>query len=430
MDENSSNNIDNVNPEVPDVVIEAVVHGSQEVSNNALQVEQGMEFWPEYCDPSYRMPEIINVKVEEPDGGHYFLPIKIDNALVEKKLYVGGYRNKSSGKVYHHAYTQTPKEPKKAKKINRNTATRETQTYVMRSLSVQPYRENGTQMERPDLVLDNSQDVVIASKPYFNSESLLLLKKQKTIIIQRIWRGYMARLRADQIRKRNVAFKKEIEDEKVKKEEELKKIAKETLARRIHPKSNSDFAKLYNELDDWRTQEIKKIKASVKGEEELRTALNEFLALETKALQSMQKLKIKAQKELHEEKTVKMMEEMSKPCRWQLSRGEIALVQTTETVRSKELLHLYNALHAQVNNVDERLEILLTLKTTVSEYPDDNLPRSIMDLVDREADLLQRGRPISHMENLRKRINNLYTLFIQSAEYNPRVNDFLKLPNV
>ncbi len=32
------------------------------------------------------------------------------------------------------------------------------------------------------------------------------------------------------------------------------------MARRTHPKSNSDFAVLYNELDTWRKGEVNKIK--------------------------------------------------------------------------------------------------------------------------------------------------------------------------
>lgn len=32
------------------------------------------------------------------------------------------------------------------------------------------------------------------------------------------------------------------------------------MARRTHPKSNADFAVLYNELDTWRKAEVQKIK--------------------------------------------------------------------------------------------------------------------------------------------------------------------------
>ena len=113
------------------------------------------------------------------------------------------------------------------------------------------------------------------------------------------------------------------------------KTAKETLARRTNPKTNADFALLYNELDSWRKAEIAKIKSTVKGEKELQDAMSALLNHETQALQTMQQLKLNAQRSVHEEKTMSMLSEMSKPHQWQLSRGEIANVQTPETIKAK-----------------------------------------------------------------------------------------------
>jgi hypothetical protein len=65
----------------------------------------------------------------------------------------------------------------------------------------------------------------------------------------------------------------------------------------------------------------------------------------------------------------------------------------------------------------------------VREY-DSPLTRDIADLVDREADLLNRGRPIQSMERLRTRLSNLVLQFIETPEYNPRAADFIgKSPN-
>lgn len=42
--------------------------------------------------------------------------------------------------------------------------------------------------------------------------------------------------------------------------------------------------------------------------------------------------------------------------------------------------------------IDERLDILVNTKWTVKEW-DCNLTREIVELIDREADMLNRGRP-------------------------------------
>ena len=82
-----------------------------------------------------------------------------------------------------------------------NLRTRETQTYDSKTVSVQPGREHGTQMQRVDLYLDDSRDVELAPKNYFTAEELLFLKREKCVELQRVWRGCMARCRADRIRK-------------------------------------------------------------------------------------------------------------------------------------------------------------------------------------------------------------------------------------
>lgn len=63
-------------------------------------------------------------------------------------------------------------------------------------------------------------------------------------------------------------------------------------------------------------------------------------------------------------------------------------------------------------SIDERLDILLHVKWTIKEF-DCNLTREIVDLIDREADMLNRQRPEASLVNLRKRTLNLFLQFIE-----------------
>lgn len=65
------------------------------------------------------------------------------------------------------------------------------------------------------------------------------------------------------------------------------------------------------------------------------------------------------------------------------------------------------------------------MQWTVKDIEGDALTAEIMELVDREADLLNRGRPLKSMESLRARISNLFLRFLENPEYNPRAADFL-----
>jgi hypothetical protein len=64
-------------------------------------------------------------------------------------------------------------------------------------------------------------------------------------------------------------------------------------------------------------------------------------------------------------------------------------VHTPYTTRAKELHELYNGLRLPLLSIDERLDVLLHVKWTVKEF-DCNLTRDLVDLIDREADMLNR----------------------------------------
>lgn len=205
-------------PEDPETVPESnepIVEISTSVTEKEQQRDAetvSADVWPEYCNPSYIMPEKIEVKVSQGNEVYYF-PVTIVKATTQK-IYLGGYRNKNNGLIYHHANSNTPTDTKKSTKDYSNLRTRDTQTTSVRTLSIQPYRESGTQMERIDLKIDNKRDVVKYPKPYFTSDLLLMKKKASVIEIQRAWRGYQARCLANQTRQRNIDFKRSQEESK------------------------------------------------------------------------------------------------------------------------------------------------------------------------------------------------------------------------
>jgi len=378
--------------------------------------------WPDYCNPSYKMPDRIDVKVVTEAETYYFPVVIVKEAA--KKMYLGGYRNKLSGRQYHHASSQTPTDHKKPTKDFSNVRSRETQTYEVRSLSVQPCRESGTQMERIDLRIDNRRDVIIYPKSYFTSDELLAKKKMSTIEIQRCWRGRMARSLANRLRQRNIDFDRRVVQDRESEVVALREQRVKDMARRTHPKSNTDFVVLYNELDSWRRDELQKIKTTLADPEQRKDAMADLLLHETKALRGLQQLKRAAQKELQKERTQNMLERMAMPHLWQLSKGEAAKVFTPETQRAKELLDLFNALNAPLLSTDQRLDVLLNVKWTVQEMVSP-LTQEIVELVDREADLLNRGRAVKSMESLRLRIHHLFLRFLENPEYNPRAAEFM-----
>lgn len=82
---------------------------------------------------------------------------------------------------------------------------------------------------------------------------------------------------------------------------------------------------------------------------------------------------------------------MANPKNWKRSDDRFTEIHTPFTTRAKELMDIYNGLKTTNVPLDERLDILLNTKWTVKEF-DYPLTREIVELIDREADMLNRGR--------------------------------------
>jgi hypothetical protein len=117
---------------------------------------------------------------------------------------------------------------------------------------------------------------------------------------------------------------------------------------------------------------------------------------------------------------------MAAPKKWKAGHVGYASVDTPNIIRARELKELFTALHLPLISVDERLQILLHVKYTVKEF-DCQLTRDIVDLIDREGDLISRGRDAASIEGLRKRISTLFLQFIKTPEFNPEAGHFQKV---
>jgi hypothetical protein len=220
-------------------------------------------------------------------------------------------------------------------------------------------------MARHDLYIDHTRDVEKKPSQYFSSEELFALKLAKTIVIQSHWRGYKARCRA-QGKRNDLALKKQRLDEiQEKKTIEAEEKHKREIERRMKPRTHDDFEILYTELENWRLHETRRVEEAGLQEDERLAALAQLLHKETKLLQTIDRLKIIANRENREAKIKKMLELMAAPKKWAMSDGEIASVHTPFTTRARELLELHNGLNIPLLSIDERLDVLLHVKWTV-----------------------------------------------------------------
>jgi len=393
------------------------------------QIELRIVYMEEHAAPSsYVMPDVISVEVQfGVDIPPKLIQVPIVRAMPDKKAFLGGYRSRKTALEYHHASSQTDPPARAADDEASQKFHRETQTAVLQTRSQQSVREAGTQMPRGHL-LQEEGDTVLRPLPYFDSSMLAELRLEKAIDLQRYTRGWFARTIAIALRRAQAAAAAAAEEEETKQKAEAESRHKLEIQRRMHPHSFEDFEILYNELEAWRLQETRAINEEFADEEAARLeALQQLLLKEQKLLQTIDRLRLQANDENRDKRVRSTLQLMSAPKRWQMSDGEVCQVHTPFTTRAKELMELYNGLRLPLLTIDERLDVLLHVKWTVKEF-DCNLTRDVVELIDREADMLNRGRSEASLQGLRKRLANLFLQFIETPEFNPEAARFQKVP--
>ncbi|KAH8870791.1 IQ and ubiquitin-like domain-containing protein [Schistosoma japonicum] len=342
------------------------------------------------------------------------------------KPFLGGYRNIVTNCRYHNASSQTKPIPRKTPQVVKTS--RDTQTYRMRHFGNITVNHMSTQFSKPGFFVSNSENRVKTPGPYETADEYLARVLTKIIIIQKYVRRWLA--------KRRVARLKKIRDNYIAWEEAQAQEYKDEISRRIahdferrlHPKTRADFDRLYNALEAWRKEEVNKIKEQNLTEAEKKAALALLLDEEAELISAINKHQVSSNKKTAQNIQSLCLKKASAPHRWiSAINGRIMEVATVETIRAKELLDIYESLSMENLTHNERLDILLTLKQTVTPY-NIKISKEIIGLVDREAELIIRGVPDKSLSGLRQRIRNRFIQFAKLPQVNPEIGKYLTVP--
>nr|XP_012329524.1 IQ and ubiquitin-like domain-containing protein isoform X2 [Aotus nancymaae] len=287
------------------------------------------------------------------------------------KPFLGGFRHKITGVEYHNAGTQT----------------------IPRKIP-----------ERPSVFCRDTQ----------------------VIVIQTYFRQWHAKTFVENVRRQKslrLEWERQEELRKIREKEEWIKLDYD---RRHNPKTNEDFELLYNALEFWWQEELKRINQSFTGAER-KAALRELLEKETQIIASIGRHRYNAYMANQEAAVQAFLDKCSAPKIWRTPNGKTIEMDTQFTIRARELQNIYKGIMLKNISQDERLNVLLTLKHTVKEH-ECKLTQEILELIDREVDLMMRGVKHHNLEGLRKRIATLFFHFIKTPLFNPQVAKYLKVP--
>ena len=178
------------------------------------------------------------------------------------------------------------------------------------------------------------------------------------------------------------------------------------------------------------TNETRRIKLSTLSDEDKNLALQELLHKEISLLQTIEKLKISANKENKNEKIENFLKKMSADKKWMRHDGHYINVATLDTKIAEKLQEQFKNLNEHTTK-DNRIKNLYEFKNLMeNSYKDHkcSLIQEILSLIQRESYILQMGRPESSVEGLRQRLNNLFLNYIETPIFNPEAVKFQTIP--
>ncbi|XP_036037701.1 IQ and ubiquitin-like domain-containing protein [Onychomys torridus] len=366
--------------------------------------------------------QIITVTIQTGTDRYEEVAVEIVKSDFHKP-FLGGFRHKTTGVEYHNAGTQTipRKIPEKP-----NRFCRDTQTVFQRKKVQQTTNTTSTQMTKIGVYISNMTDKLLKPGRYFTAAEFHARRLKAVIVIQTRYRQWHAKRYVDSLReqkRKRLDWEEEQELKKIREKEEWMQM---DYYRRHNPKTSEDFELLYNALELWRQEEIVQIDEYL-SQAERKAALCELLEKETQIISSIGRHRYIANMEHQEAAIQRFLDKCSAPKTWRNPDGKVIEMDTQFTLRARELQSIYKCVMLRDLSQDERLDILLTLKHTVKEH-ECKLTQEILELIDREVDLMMRGVNPRNLEGLRKRITTLFFHYIKTPLFNPEVARHLKVP--
>ncbi|NXA09609.1 IQUB protein, partial [Sapayoa aenigma] len=349
--------------------------------------------------------------------------VKIERSTYNKP-FLGGFRNMRTGVEFHNAGSQTKLRKRPDKGIQ--LFCRETQTILEKNKPQQTRNTTSTQMTKIGVYVSNMTDKLISPGKYFTAEEYHKRRLEAVIVLQKYFRRWHAINVVQNLREqKRLRLAWEAQEELQKKMEKEEKLRRE-YERKLNPKTKEDFELLYHDLELWMQEETERINRTLTGAER-KAALCELLEKEAQLIACFGRHKLNANEENQQKAMLHLLDKCAQPKRWKAYDGKITEMDTQDTLRGKELLEIYRSISIKDIPVDERMAVLLTLRCTVKEH-ECKLTQEIVELIDREVDLMSREVKECNLEGLRKRICTLFLQYIKIPKFNPGVAGLLKVP--
>ncbi|XP_027870436.1 IQ and ubiquitin-like domain-containing protein isoform X1 [Xiphophorus couchianus] len=368
------------------------------------------------------MPDVITVRVQKDEGVFKEVVMEIERSH-QKKPFLGGYRHRLTGVEYHNAAVQTL--PKKRPDRGVLVHSLGIQTAELKSKLLQCSVDMSTQMTGIGCYVSCVNDKLVTLGEYVTADEYHGRRLKAVICLQSYVRRWLAQEEVEQLRReraRRLAWF-DLQERKCKEEKEAQ--LRERRRRWMNPQTKEDFNLLYHALQKWRSEEEEQINCSLRGAER-KAALCALLEQEMEFIAAIGRHQINIEV-INQDKIIRnFLNKAAAAHQWRSATGRLFEMDSVPDVRARALKEIYDDISKFPVDQQERRRFLEKLRNTVMEH-ECQLVWDIIDLIDREMDLMGRDVKEHNLEGLRKRICTLFLQYIRTPAFNPKVIKLLKV---
>ncbi|XP_019737359.1 IQ and ubiquitin-like domain-containing protein [Hippocampus comes] len=368
-------------------------------------------------------PNVINVSLITEDGTPQDLPAEAEPPR-RQKAFLGGYRHKLTAAEYHHAASQTPRRARPGRGVD--IVSRDAQTAEQVPQTQQCASSVTTQMTTVGCYISNMKDKLLSPGSYVTADEYHETRLNAVIRLQAHTRRWLSCRAVDRLRRQRDRRLAWLDLQERRRHEERAEQLQDSHSRWMQPRKREDLNLLYNALEKWRSDKERQINATLRGAER-KAALCSLLEQETQYIATIGRHGIAIKSNNYNKAVRKFLDKSSTPHQWRAADGRLIEMDTPDTIRARELGDLYDCVAMSPVSQEQRLDILLCLKQTVEAHPCP-LTRDIVELINREEDLMRRQVKAANLEGLRKRLCTYFLQFIRTPGFNPEVAKHLKVP--
>ncbi|KAF6198805.1 hypothetical protein GE061_006828 [Apolygus lucorum] len=378
-----------------------------------------------FAKSNHRVPKfkVVDVKIQREDGSWVTSKVAMINCGARKQ-YLGGFRNKRTGEVYYHVWSQTNPRINPVKMV-----TREVQTNLpIVDTGNSTVRVITTQTWTPGLWIPNNKDRFLTPRRYvgFDEKLKTMSPHAAATIIQTAWRKYQRKKELLHIVENiHSSWKTKTQFEYLNKLD-FERQHLQLMVTQGFPTTRNDFSNLFGVVNQWAVDEATRL-MGLKTTINRKAALVNLLRDEVKMLFDLETLRIRSKTENLQKQDVMFLEGTARSRACTYPEGNVTLVDDLNIQKARMFKEMFASYKRTDATTTERLDMLNCFQATLNDYFEPE--RQIMvliELLEREVDMIIMGIADEHLVYLRKRFETLFLDLMRDPSVNPQAKYYRK----